>query len=226
MSYIPAAPAGLRAGQTGIVILGRVAMGDIAATLVDLILRELLTAEETAGGGDWLLAVTGPAAQQGREGLAGYEKRLLEGLGEAGSETRLSSLVGEFGKTLGETRKILIRDAAHRRWIQHLHHDRRTAKGGELAGQVLSFRRDLRRLVARGDQTVLAGTLLPFALRFGLLSQDHAPLVRFAHAWVRTFADVPGWVPPRPARPESGNDQPLFADIGKIPGAGLWWAAG
>jgi len=65
---------------------------------------------------------------------------------------------------------------------------------------------------------------MPFALRFGLLSQEHAPLVRFAHAWVQSFAGVPGWAPPKPARTEYGNDQPLFADIGKIPGAGLWSA--
>jgi hypothetical protein len=55
MDGVPAALEGLRAGQTGVVVLGRVIMGDIAVTLVDLIQRELLTVEETADGGDWLL---------------------------------------------------------------------------------------------------------------------------------------------------------------------------
>lgn len=28
------------------------------------------------------------------------------------------------------------------------------------------------------------------------------PLARFAHAWVRAFADQPGWAPPKPRRAE------------------------
>ncbi len=183
MSDTPAALEGLRAGQTGIVLLGRVTMGDIAVTLVDLILREILTAEETAEGGDWVLSVVpGTATRQRRGGLLGYEQRLLNGLSEDGSEARLSSLADGFSKVLDETRKILIRDAAHQHWVQHLHREKRTAKGEELARQVRAFRRDLRRLVAEGDHRALAGPLLPFALRFGLLSQEQAPLVRFAHA--------------------------------------------
>jgi hypothetical protein len=71
------------------------------------------------------------------------------------------------------------------------------------------------------DQRALSGQLLPYALRFGLLADEQAPLVRFAHAWARAFADLPGWAPPKPARPEYGSDQPLFADVSRIPGAGL-----
>ena len=37
MDAVPAAIEGLRPGQTGVVVLGRVIMGDIAVTLVDLI---------------------------------------------------------------------------------------------------------------------------------------------------------------------------------------------
>jgi hypothetical protein len=222
MDDVPAALKGLRAGQTGVVVLGRVIMGDTAVTLVELIQRELLTVEETADGGDWVLTVVaGSAARRSRDGLLDYERRLLDGLGKGGGESRLSSLGDGFGKVLDEARKLLIRDAARRGWIQHLHHDQRTAQGEELAGRVRSFRRDLRRLVAAGDQRALAGPLLPYALRFGLLSDEQAPLVRFAHAWVRAFADLPGWSSPDPTRPEYGSDQPLFADIGNIPGAGL-----
>jgi hypothetical protein len=221
MDAIPSALEGLRAGQTGVVVLGRVIMGDIAVTLVDLIQRELLTVEETADGGDWLLTlVAGTTSRQKHDALLDYEKRLLNGLSEDGGESRLSSLADRFGKVLDETRKVLIRDAAHRGWLRHLRHDQRTAKGEELAGQVRSFRRDLRRLVAEGDQRALSGRLLPYALRFGLLSDEQAPLVRFAQAWVRAFADLPGWAPPKQTRPEYGSDQPLFADVSRIPGGG------
>jgi hypothetical protein len=229
MDAVPAALEGLRAGQMGVVVLGRVIMGDIAVTLVDLIQRELLTVEEITDGGDWLLTlVAGTATRQKHGALLHYERRLLNGLSEGGGESRLSSLADRFGKVLDETRKVLIRDAAHRGWLRHLRHDQRTTKGEELAGHVRSFRRDLRRLVAEGDQSALSGQLLPYALRFGLLSDQQVPLVRFAHAWVRAFADLPGWAPPTPTRPENGSDQPLFADVSRIPGAGLgaWGAMG
>ena len=219
MSDIPAALEGLRAGQTGIVVLGRVIMGDIAVTLVDLILREMLTAEETAEGGDWVLTAVPGTVRHG--GLLGYEQRLLDGLSGDGSGARVSLLADGFGKVLDETRKILIRDAAHQGWVKRLHHEKRTARGMELDGQVRAFRRDLRRLVAGGNHSALAGPLLPFALRFGLLSEEQAPLVRFAHAWVQTLAGLPGWASLKPARPDNGSDQPLFADIGNMPGAGF-----
>jgi hypothetical protein len=222
MNEVPVAPGGLRAGQTGVVVLGRVIMGDIAVTLVDLIQRELLTVEEIVDGGDWLLTVeAGTVTAQKRGALLDYEKRLLDGLSEDGGESRLSSPAGRFGKVLDESRKVLIRDAAHQGWLRHLRHDQRTAKGEELAGQVRSFRRDLRRLVAEGNQSALPGQLLPYALRFGLLSGEQAPVVRFAQAWVRAFADLPGWAPPKPKRPEYGSDQPLSADLWLLSGAGL-----
>jgi hypothetical protein len=222
MDGVPAALEGLRAGQTGVVVLGRVIMGDIAVTLVDLIQRGLLAVEETADGGDWLLTpLRGTAPRQKHGALLDYEKRLLDGLSEGGGESRLSSLADRFEKVLDETRKVLIREAAYQGWLRNLRHDQRTPKGEELAAQVRSFRRELRRLVAAGDQRALSGQLLPYALRFGLLADEQAPLVRFAHAWVRAFADLPGWAPPKPARPEYGSNQPLFADVSRIPGAGL-----
>jgi hypothetical protein len=229
MDGVPASLEGLRAGQTGAVVLGRVIMGDIAVTLVDLIQREFLTIGETAGGGDWRLTPPAGTAPRQKPGTAprhkhgallDYEKRLLDGLSAGGGESRLSSLAARFEKVLDETRKLLIREAAHQGWLRHLRHDQRTAKGEELAGRVRSFRRDLRRLAAEGDQRALSGQLLPYSLRFGLLADEQAPLVRFAHAWVRAFADLPGWAPPTPARPEYGSDQPLFADVERIPGAG------
>lgn len=222
MDGVPAALEGFRAGQTGVVVLGRVITGDIAVTLVDLIQREFLTVEETADGGDWLLTrLAGAASSQKHGVLLDYERRLLNGLSEGGGESRLSSLADRFEKVLDETRKVLILEAAHQGWIRHLRHDQRTPKGEELAGHVRSFRRDLRRLVAARDQRALSGQLLPYALRFGLLSDEPAQLVRFAQAWVRAFADLPGWAPPKPTHREYDSDQPLFGDIGRIPGGGL-----
>ncbi len=219
MDAVPTAIEGLRPGQTGVVILGRVIMGDIAVTLVDLIQRGFLTVEETTDHGDWQLTlVTATPTSQRQRTLLDYEKRLLDGL-SADGESRVSSLAARFGKALDETRKVLIRDAVHQGWLRHLRHDQRTAEAEELAGHVRFFRRDLRRLVADGDQRALSGQLLPYALRFGLMSDQQAPLVRFTQAWVRAFADLPGWAPPPPTRPEYGSDQPLFGEV--PPGAGM-----
>jgi hypothetical protein len=130
--------------------------------LVDLIQRELLTVEETPDGGDWLLTlVAGTATRRKHGALLDYEKRLLDGLSGDGGESRLSSLADRSGEALDKSRKFLIRDAAHQGWLRHLRHDQRTTKGEELAEQVRSFRRDLRRLVAEGDQRALSGQLLP-----------------------------------------------------------------
>jgi Predicted membrane protein (DUF2207) len=146
MDAVPAAIEGLRPGQTGVVVLGRVIMGDIAVTLVDLIQRGFLTVEETTDHGDWrLTSVTGTGTNKHELGgvLLDYEKRLLDGLSEDGGESRLSSLAARFGKALDETRKVLIRDAVHQGWLRHLRHDQRTAEAEELAGHVRFFRRDL-----------------------------------------------------------------------------------
>jgi hypothetical protein len=222
MDAVPAALQGFRAGQTGVVVLGRVIMGDIAVTLVDLIQREFLAVEEITDHGDWLLTPMAKSAARQQHGpVRDYEQRLLDGLTKGGGESHLSSLADSFGKVLDETRKALIHDAVRQGWLRHLRHDQRTAKGEELAGHLRTFRRELRRTVADGDQRALAGQLLPYALRFGLLSDQKTPPVRFAQAWVRAFADLPGWVPPKPARPEYGGDQPLFGDVETVHGGGM-----
>jgi hypothetical protein len=42
--------------------------------------------------------------------------------------------------------------------------------------------------------------MLPYALHFSLVSDDAAPLARFAHAWVKAFGELPGWRPPKPPK--------------------------
>ncbi len=195
---VPGAPGGLRAGQLGVIVLGRVIMGDIAVTLADLAQRELLTVDEAGDDGDWLLRPSASAASGPRSHLLGYEKRLLDGLAEAGAPARLSALPNGFGRALDGTREELVREAVRQGWLRRLHHGQRSPQGEDLARQVRFFRRDLRRLKAGGDQEFLTGALLPYALHFGLMWDSQLPLARFARAWVQAFADLPGWAPPKP----------------------------
>jgi hypothetical protein len=215
VSALPAVPGGLRAGQFGVVVIGRVIMGDIAVTLIDLAQRKLLTVSEAGDGGDWLLSPSaGPGLGRRRSDLLDYEKRLLDGLAGAGAPVLLSALAGGFGPALDGARAALIREAVHQGWLRHLHHDQRTPSGEDLARQVRTFRRDLRRLTADGDQEALAGDLLPYALHFGLVSGDQMPLARFPHAWVRMFAGQPGWAPPKPKRTDAGDPVAPATDPG------------
>jgi hypothetical protein len=141
---VPAVPGGLRAGQLGVIVIGRVIMGDIAVTLADLAQRELLTIDEAGDDRDWLLGPSAAAASgQTRSHLLGYEKRLLDGLAEAGAPARLSALPNGFGRALDETRGALVREAVRQGWLRRLHHGRRSPKGEDLARQVRFFRRDL-----------------------------------------------------------------------------------
>ena len=48
-------PDGVRAGQLSVLTLGRVIMGDIGVTMVDLAIRKLARVEE-AQDGDWLVS--------------------------------------------------------------------------------------------------------------------------------------------------------------------------
>jgi hypothetical protein len=205
---IPASLKGLKPGEISLVVLGRVVMGDIAVTLVDLAQRDLLRAEEADDGADWLLSpLRGISA---RRAVAEYETELLEQLAGRGEIVRLSSLAAGLGQDLGKVRRALEHEVVAQGWVRRLHHDQRTPKGEELARRVRSFQRELRKFKSDGGEETLGGTLLPFALRFGLVPGDQLPLARFAHDWVRTFGDLPGWRPAQP-RPQYDNfDGPMF----------------
>lgn len=139
---VPAVPGGLRAGQLGVIAIGRVIIGDIAVTLPDLAQRKLLTVSEAEDDRDWLLSTyAGTASIRQQIQLLGYEKCLLDGLTEAGAPARLSALASRFGTSLDETREALVRGAVHQGWLWHLHHDQRSPKGEELARQVRLFQR-------------------------------------------------------------------------------------
>jgi len=51
----PVPPQGVLPGQLGVILLGRVIMGDIAATVADLAVREAILVDETSAGG-WLVS--------------------------------------------------------------------------------------------------------------------------------------------------------------------------
>jgi hypothetical protein len=196
MSDLPAVPGGVRAGQVSVLLLGKVIVGDIAVTLVDLVVRGLLAVEPADD--DWTLTVASPGAAGGS--AVDYERRLLAGLARAGAPVRLSALVPGLGKHMDKARSEIVAAAVHDGWIRRFHHDQRTSKGEELAARVRSFRWSLRRTAAELPGDVLAGPMLPYALRFGLASDDGIPLARFAHAAVRTLVNEPGWMPPQPER--------------------------
>jgi hypothetical protein len=187
----------------GVVVLGRVIIGDIAATLVDLSSREFLRVEETDGdsGGWTLTSLLESAPQHGGDTVLNgdtvlkYEQTLLEGLQGTSS---LSALTDEFPAVLDMARTELIHDAVHRGWLKHIHHDERTHAGQDLAGRIHSFQRGLGHLQATGHDDSLTGALLPYALHFGMVSDSKLPLVRFAHAWVDAFRDLPPWSQPQP----------------------------
>jgi hypothetical protein len=217
MSDLPVAPDGVRAGQVSVLLLGKVIVGDIAVTLVDLVVRGLL-AVTPAEGDDWALTVESPGGAGAS--VVDYERRLLAGLTRAGTTVRLSALVPGFGKHMDKARSEIVAGAVRDGWIRRFHHDQRTSEGDELAAKIRSFRWSLRRTTAELPEDVLAGPLLPFALRFGLASDDGIPLARFARAAVRTLVSEPGWSPPQPDRkkpddvPTSGRDYSGGYDYG------------
>lgn len=196
-------------------MIGRVIMGDIAVTLVDLCVRGLIEVEQVSGSGergDWLLRPRlASAPQHRRESLLGYEETLLNGLAHEGESCRLSSLKSEAAHLVDATRSAIVHEAVHRGWLRHLHHQERTGEGEELAQKIRAFQRQLRHFISeQGHQAVPAG-LLPYALHFGLIARDDGPLAGFAHAWVEAFADLPGWRAPERERP-SFDDGPLLTN--------------
>jgi hypothetical protein len=200
----PAPPDDIRPGQLGVVILRRVIIGDVAATLVDLSLRHLLRLEEPQGEqGGWLITPShANAPRYRRESLLTYEQTLLDGLSRGGAAASLASLAPGMPGVLEQTRAAVLHDAVHRGWLRRLHHDQRTEAGEQLAGRIRTFQRGLRRLAAERGEDALAGPLLPYALHFAMIRGAQYPLVRFAHDWVETFAGLPGW---RQAGPKPHN---------------------
>jgi hypothetical protein len=194
----PAPPDGLRPGQVGLVCVGRVILGDIAATLVDLAIRGHLDLRQPppGGRGGWLLTPRpAKAPVQDAGSLAGYEQILLRGLAGHGGTVNLAALPRAV---LDQTRGELIGDAVRRGWFHgHPRHHATSTAAVALAGRILAFRRELLHLQSEGG--ALTAELLPYALHFGLARHDE-PLARFAAAFGDRFAGLDGWYLPVPER--------------------------
>ena len=202
----PRPPDGIRPGQLGVVMLRRVIIGDVAATLVDLSIRNLLRVEEPEPGAWRLSPAHATAPRHRRESLLTYERTLLDGLSHNGAAATLPSLAPDMPGVLKDTRTALVHDAVHHGWLHHLHHDQRTDAGDQLADRLRAFQQALRRLASEQGSDVLTGPLLPYALHFGMTGDDQHMLSRFAHDWVKAFSPLPGWHLPEPKQYDPRDD--------------------
>lgn len=105
-----ASPEGILPGHAGVLLSGRVDALDLAATVLDLAVRNYLWVEE--GDGDWTLTARNPADEH----LAGFERALYTALlpGEDGS-VRLSELRSGVP---GEVRAALAEDVVAHGWFR------------------------------------------------------------------------------------------------------------
>lgn len=205
-----APPEGVRPGQAGVILSGRVGLTHISATLVDLAVRGFVRIESVPDGDDvdWLLS-TLPVVDDRRGDLLPYEEKLLHGGPLAEGEFRLSELTSARVFYLNRFRRELVRDVVARGWMRRWRKDERTPEGERLFQQFRTYRHRLRRLVAAGDG--LPAEVLPYALLLGLVwapdsehdgHDDEDPLVLFAAAWLAHCADFPGWQRLEPKRRE------------------------
>lgn len=201
---VPRPPQQLRAAHLGALLIGRVVIGDIGAAVADLAVRRL--AELAEADGQWLVK---PAASAARlESLPGFERTLLRGLaavspsgGPGAAPVAISAQTPGIAELLASTRSEITADAVSRGWLRRLQHGRRTGEGDKLAERTRAFQRSLRGFAAY-QPGPLPDALLPFALRFGLLSNADLPLARFARHWTASLSPLPGWHQPPPPKRE------------------------
>jgi hypothetical protein len=199
-----AIPKGLRPGILGLLLVRRVIMGDIAATIIDLAGQGFVAVDETDSG--WSVRVVPTRTPLKRQqGLLAYERQLLAELPlPAGGQPlpALPALAATLGPGLNRVRTEIVKEAVHQGWVHRWSHDQLTDGGRQFVTQVSTFERRLRELSRDGAAGELSGALLPYALRFQLVSRDQIPLAAFAADWADAFTDLPGWRPPGYKRPE------------------------
>jgi hypothetical protein len=169
-----AVPGKVRPGQMSIVMLGRVIIGDIAVTLVDLAERGRVELTEVAHAqdgdsedgvattADWTIHVPSrptAAAQRAStirpHSIVPFEQTLLDGLSGYAKPTPIEVVAGGFGYVLDKVRAELIHEAVHQGWLRSWHHDQRTPEGEELARKLRAFRSELRQLKAEHAEDAL-----------------------------------------------------------------------
>lgn len=229
---IPRPPDNLRPGQLGVVMLGRVIIGDVAVTLVDLAVRQFIAVQQQgdrrepeAAETDWsLTAVQATGLAHRRESLLGYERTLLDAVAGS-SQATTSALAPRMTQILADTRREILHDAVHRGWLRHIHHDQRTAAGEQLAARIRTFQNRLRHFAASQGENALAGPLLPYAMHFGLVHGDDLPLTRFARDWVRAFSVLPGWHQEYPNAPDPLSEPEPVDNTSGFQGLMGWYPA-
>ncbi len=115
VEFVP--PDGLRPGQVGTLVDEAANTLDVTATIVDLAVRGYLRIDEIPKKGwfgkpDWSLT----ELKEGDD-LRRYERSLLDGLFEDGSEVRLSSLRNTFVTRLKRVQDALYDDAVEQGWF-------------------------------------------------------------------------------------------------------------
>jgi hypothetical protein len=169
-------PEGLRPAQLGIIVVGRVILGHVTATLVDLAQRGVLSLDEThdgldeahdGAGTDWLLIDRRSGLGSGGDALLDFERTLLDGLFYGNSLVRMSGLGETFLLPMNQMRKQLRRDAVRNGRLRRWRRGKRTPRGEQLLHQIHDFRSELRTLGAAGDAAAMKG-LAPYAMILGV----------------------------------------------------------
>lgn len=183
-------PAGLRPAQLGIVLTGRVILGHVSATLVDLAGRGFLGLDEADT--DWLLTDRRAEAAAAAGPLLDFEATLLDGLFGTSSLVRLSDLGEGMVPWLNKLRSQVRRDAIRQGWLSRWRRDPRTPRGTDLLSQIRDFRHDVRAAAAAGE---LPAGLTPYAMIFGL-AQVATPSLAVGESTAKRAAaddDEVGW---------------------------------
>lgn len=215
-------PGNLRPAQLGIVLVGRVVLGHVTATLVDLAQRGFLRFDEVDGqaGPGWLLTDLRDQAAD-RNSLLRFEVTLLDGLFARAPTVRLSEIGQGLVPVLSQFRAQLYRDAVRNGRLHRWRRTRRPPRDERLLKQVHDFRRELRTLTGPGSTEALA-SLIPYAMVFGLgrpsaiiTDDDHEATAaerraaevpwsqtdRFVTSWLAICAGLPG----RPGHGQHSN---------------------
>lgn len=175
-----APPGGLRPAQLGVILVGRVTLGHIGATVVDLTGRGFACIEPVEGDvPDW--RVTALGAEPG--GLLDYERTLVGGFPGGPQALRLGLVAAGMTRLLDKVRSQILRDAVSAGRLSHGPARRllaraklsspgegpvrRTRAGGELLKEIKAFRGQLRAMAGSGDAGALA-RYAPYAMIFGL----------------------------------------------------------
>ena len=169
-----APPEDLRPAQLGIILVGRVIVGHLGATLIDLCQRGFLRIDEIPGGDDtqWQLTDHRSQVPGSAVPLLPFETVMLDGLLGSRAQVRLPEAGTGLLPVIDRVRAELHRDAVRHGWLRRWRQDRRTEHGEQLLRQIQGFRRVLRGRVLSGAGVPAA--LAPYMMIFGLAAAPGA----------------------------------------------------